>query len=197
MNGPATSSSTPLAKENALTWEEVEAHINERTQAIWLNEPIDLERVRNGAIDSGAGSYGQVFTTLLFGQSELRGLAFYATTAVLKLANDNSFTLDHLKKMAHAHFAYRAGFLNYVGLHEFGDLFLRYFAVLDQLPTREAFIRLTQAIHTYGARLHLWAEHVFPWHLGMHMHQRDKNEVQALLEHASREPWVRVSYQTK
>lgn len=180
-----------------MSWKDVESYINERTEAIWLEEPIDLERVRNGVIDSGAGTYGQVFTTLLFGQSELRGIAFYATTAVLKLAQDEDFSLDQLKKMARAHFAYRAGFLNYVGLHELGDLFQRYFAVLDEVPTREAFISLTQAIHSYGARLHLWAEHVFPWHLGLHMHQRTREEAARLLDHASAEPWVPIPYQTK
>ena len=49
-----------------MTWQELEALFQEKTKAIWLNEPEDLERLRNGIIDSGAGSYGQVFTTLLF-----------------------------------------------------------------------------------------------------------------------------------
>lgn len=180
-----------------MTLQEVEAFIRERTEAIWLEEPIDLIRIRHGVIDSGAGTYGQVFTTLLFGQSELRGVAFYATTAVLKLAQDESFSLEQLKKMATAHFAYRAGFLNYVGLHELGDLFLKYFSVFDQITTRDQFVSLTEAIHSYGARLHLWAEQVFPWHLGMHMHQRSKAEAEQILAHASVEPWARVAYQTK
>jgi hypothetical protein len=180
-----------------MTWQEVEAYIRQRTEAIWLDEPADLIKIRHGVIDSGAGTYGQVFTTLLFGQSELRGVAFYATTAVLKLAHDTDFNVEQLKKMAQAHFAYRAGFLNYVGLHELGDLFLRYFSVFDQITTREDFLSLTEAIHTYGARLHLWTEQVFPWHLGMHMHQRSKDEAKDILAYASADPWTRVPYQTK
>src|SRR5437879_3094192 len=133
-----------------VNWQELERHIQARTQAIWLTEPEDLVRLRNGVIDSGAGSYGQVFTTLLFAQSEVRGLAYYAATAILNLAQDPSFTLEQLKKMARTHFAYRAGFLNYVGLHELGDLYQKYFALLDGLPDREAFVRLTQAIKSYG-----------------------------------------------
>jgi hypothetical protein len=180
-----------------MTWKELESVIKEKTQAIWLTEPEDLERLRNGVIDSGAGSYGQVFTTLLFAQSELRGLAYYATTAVLRLAQDESFSLDHLKKIANAHFSYRAGFLNYVGLHELGDLYQKYFALLDQLPDREAFIRLTEAMHHYGARLHLWAEHVFPWGLGIHMQQKTKEEAERLYAQTARGPWKPVPYQTK
>jgi len=180
-----------------VTWEELEAHIHERTKAIWLSEPDDLVRLRNGVIDSGAGSYGQVFTTLLFAQSEVRGLAYYAATAILNLARDPSFTLEQLKKMARTHFAYRAGFLNYVGLHELGDLYQRYFAVLDDLPDREAFVRLTQAIKSYGARMHLWTEHVFPWGLGAHLAQRSAADAATVLEQVSRGPWEPVPYMTK
>lgn len=180
-----------------MTWEELEKLIEERTKAIWLTEPEDLERLRNGVIDSGAGSYGQVFTTLLFAQSEIRGLAYYASSAVLNLANDPSFTLDQLKKMAKAHFVYRAGFLNYVGLHELGGLYGKYFELLDGLDSREAFIRLTRAIKSYGARLHLWTEHVFPWGLGVHLAQRTPAEAARLQKQASRGPWIPVPYMTK
>lgn len=180
-----------------MDWQELERHIQERTQAIWLTEPDDLVRLRNGVIDSGAGSYGEVFTTLLFAQSEVRGLAYYATTAILNLAQDPSFTLDQLKKMARAHFSYRAGFLNYVGLHELGDLYQLYFAVLDGLPNRDAFVRLTQAIKSYGARMHLWTEHVFPWGLGAHMKQQSLAEAATVHQQVSRGPWKPVPYMTK
>jgi len=180
-----------------MTVHELISHIHARTKAIWLTEPEDLERLRNGVIDSGAGSYGQVFTTLLFAQSEIRGLAYYASTAVLNLARDESFTLEQLKKMARAHFVYRAGFLNYVGLHELGGLYQEYFALLDRLETREEFIQLTQAIKSYGARLHLWTEHVFPWHLGVHLAQRTEPEARQLLAETSRGPWTPVPYMTK
>src|SRR5438034_4085070 len=130
-----------LREEIQMKWEELEKLIRQKTQGIWMTEPEDLVRLRNGVVDSGAGSYGQAFPTLLFAQSELRGLAYYATTAILRLAQDESFTLEQLKKMAKAHFSYRAGFLNYVGLHELGDLYQKYFALLDGLPSRQAFIR--------------------------------------------------------
>jgi hypothetical protein len=180
-----------------MTARDLIGRIHERTKAIWLTEPEDLQRLRNGVIDSGAGSYGQVFTTLLFAQSEIRGLAYYASTAILNLARDQSFTLEQLKKMARAHFVYRAGFLNYVGLHELGSLYQEYFAVLDRLETREEFIELTQAIKSYGARLHLWTEHVFPWGLGAHMAQRTAAEARQLLADISRGPWKPVPYMTK
>lgn len=148
-------------------------------------------------MDSGAGSYGSVFTTLLFAQSEIRGLAYYASTAVLNLARDSSFSLEQLKKMARAHFAYRAGFLNYVGLHELGGLYQEYFALLDGLPDREAFVRLTQAIKSYGARLHLWTEHVFPWGLGAHLVQQSPAGAKTVLDQVSRGRWKPVPYMTK
>lgn len=180
-----------------MKWQELEKLIQERTKAIWLIEPDDLVRLRNGVVDSGAGSCGQCFTTLLFAQSETRGLAYYASTAVLNLAEDSSFTLEHLKKMARAHFIHRAGFLDYVGLHEFGDLYRKYFAALDNVSDREAFIRLTRAMKMYGVRLHLWTEHIFPWGVGAHLTQKTVAEAKTILEQASRPPWTSVQYLAK
>jgi len=178
-------------------WQELEARIRERTEAIWLEEPKDLRRLRNGVVDSGAGSYGQYFTTLLFAQSEVRGLCFNACTNILMLAQDESFSLDQLKKMARAHFTARVGFLNYVGLHELGTLFNEYFDLFDEIDSREAFVGLTGALKTYGVRLHLWTEHVFPWGLGVHLQQQTEEHVAELLAEVQAGPWTPVKYLTK
>ena len=75
-----------------LTPDLLEQEILRRTEAIWLEEPRDLQRMVRGVVDSGAGAYGQCFTTLLFAQSEVRGLAYNATTAILNLSQDETST---------------------------------------------------------------------------------------------------------
>ena len=82
--------------------------------------------------------------------------------------------------MAHAHMTGRAGFLNYIGMHEVGTLYLTFLGLLDEVTDRDTFIRLVSALRTYGVRLHIWTEHFFPWHLGAHMLQQTQTGVDSL-----------------
>jgi hypothetical protein len=42
---------------------QLKKEIDEEIQAIWLKEPDEVKKLGMGLIDSGAGSYGQYFTT--------------------------------------------------------------------------------------------------------------------------------------
>ena len=44
-------------------WKTLKQEIEAETQRIWLEEPLDLKKLRLGIIDNEAGSYGQYFTT--------------------------------------------------------------------------------------------------------------------------------------
>jgi hypothetical protein len=177
-----------------MRWRELEQKIEERTKAIWLDEPEDLRRIRSGVVDSGAGSYGQWFTTILFAQSEVRGLCFNAATNVLIIAEDESYTLDQLKKLARVSFTARTGFLNYVGMHELGELFNEYLDLLDSIDSRDAFVRLTRALRQYGVRLHLWSEYSFPWDVGLHLQQLTPAVADRAAADVAEGPWQPVSY---
>lgn len=179
-----------------MSWEAYERKLEECTRNIWLEEPEDLRRMRDGVVDSGAGSYGQWFTTILFAQSEVRGLCFYATSNVLILAEDESFTLDQLKHVARVSFTARVGFLNYVGMHELGDLYLEYLESLDSSDSREDFIRVTRALRTYGVRLHIWAEFCFPWDVGMQMQQVTPEELARVASDVEKGEWIAQPYLT-
>jgi hypothetical protein len=176
--------------------ERLERRIRECTERIWLHEPEDLTRLCAGIVDSGAGSKRQYFTTLLFAQSEVRGLTYNASVELLQLADDPAFALPELKKIAKVLFTARAGFLNYVGMHELGGLFQEYLEVIDVVEDRETFVRLSNALRTYGVRVHLWTEQCFPWEVGAHMVQVSDSDARWLADQTAAGPWIPVPYLT-
>jgi hypothetical protein len=177
-----------------MNWEEFVTEIEIKTEAIWMEEPHDLVRLRLGVVDSGAGTHGQLFHTLLFVQSEVRGLTINACQSILVCANNDMFTLDHLKIEARTHLTGRSGLLHYLGLHELGELFLRFLSGLDDVPSKEALIRILQALKTYGVRVHMWTLHSFPWHLGLSLQHRSMAEAQILQAELAKGPWSPVKY---
>lgn len=177
-----------------MDWNDFIAETGARTDAIWMEEPSDLRRLRNGIVDSGAGTYGQAFMALLFVQSETRGLTLNACQAVLVCAADEASTLDQLKLDARAHLAGRSGLLDYMGAHELGGLFKRFLAALDTIDSKETFVRVLRALKTYGVRFHAWTCWSFPWHLGMGLGRVTADGAEALRESASQTRWTPTAY---
>lgn len=164
------------------------------TDEIWLDEPRDLAQLRGGIVDSGAGAYGQVLNVLLFAQSEVRGLAYNACTHLLALAQDETVEVAVLHKVAHAFFPGRAGFLNYIGLHDFGSAFQAYLRIVDSVTDRAQFVELTRALRTYGIRMHMWTEHVYPWNLGADLLATTAETHAWTGEALAHGPWTPVAY---
>ena len=185
-----------MSQAESLSPESLEQRIREYTERIWLQEPADVTRLSAGVVDSGAGTKRQYFTTLLFAQSEVRGITYNASVELLQLADDLAFDLDALKKIAKVLFTARAGFLNYVGMHELGGLFQDYLRTIDLIEDRETFVRLSSALRTYGVRVHLWTEQCFPWDLGAHMVQVSDADAQWLAAQTAAGPWKPVPYLT-
>lgn len=164
------------------------------TEDMWLDEPRDLVFLRGGVVDSGAGSYGAVLNVLLFAQSEVRGLAYNACTHLLAMANDDDVDLVTLKKVAAAFLPGRAGFLNYIGLHDFGTAFQTYLRIIPSIDERSRFIEVTRALRTYGLKMHMWTEHVFPWSLGTEMVAATTQTHEWFTHALDRGPWAPVAY---
>lgn len=177
-----------------MTPEKLLSKIKEATEGIWLEEPEDLRRIRLGIVDSEAGSYGQWFTTILFAQSEVRGLCYNATTHVLGVSDDESFTLDQLKKVARINFEGRVGFLNYVGLRELCGLYNEFLDLLNVISDRKLLLDLLNALRVYGVRYHMWAEYSFPWEVGMNLQQRTRPILSEAQAHLDRGPWEHQPY---
>ena len=67
-------------------------------------------------IDSRAGSYNQNFTTMVFAEGDCRALAFYNANNLLLVAEEESFSLEHMKIMARLYLPVGSEFLGYCGL---------------------------------------------------------------------------------
>src|SRR4051812_36219827 len=109
-----------------MDWDGFIREIETKTDAIWMEMPDDLRRLDLGIVDSGAGTHGALLNTIWFVQSEVRGLTINACQAILICAAQDIFSIEHLKAEARAHLSGRSGLLHYLGLHELGDLFLRF-----------------------------------------------------------------------
>lgn len=177
-----------------MNWDDFIAEVIAKTDAIWMEEPSDLRRLRSGIVDSGAGTYGQTFMALLFVQSETRGLAMNACQALLVCANNEAFTIEQLKIEARAHLTGRSGLLNYMGAYELGELFMRFLGALDSIESKETFVRVLRALKTYGVRMHMWTLWSFPWHLGMSLSRVTAESAEALRTSAAATQWVPTSY---
>jgi hypothetical protein len=177
-----------------MNWDDFVKELETKTDAIWMHEPRDVARLRLGVVSSGAGTHGHLFNTLLFVQSEVRGLTINACQAILACAANDLFTLAHLQIEARAHLSGRSGLLHYLGLHELGEIFLRFLGHVDEVGTKEEFVRVVRALKTYGARVHMWTLHSFPWHLGLSMQHQSETKVLVVQEELARASWAPVRY---
>ncbi|SDR63454.1 hypothetical protein SAMN05519103_08631 [Rhizobiales bacterium GAS113] len=177
-----------------MDWDAFVGELEAKTEAIWMQEPADVVRLRLGVVKSAAGTHGQLLNTMLFVQSEVRGLTINACQAILVCAANDLFTIAHLKVEARAHLSGRSGLLHYLGLHELGDIFLRFLGSVDEIATKEDFVRVVRALKTYGARVHMWTLHSFPWHLGLSMQHRSSAEAAAASEELAKSDWAPVRY---
>lgn len=141
--------------------------IEEETDKIWLNEPEEIKKIRLGVFPSGAGSYGQYFSNLVFINGDMRALATWITPGmVIRCLQDDSFTLEHCLKI----FAYvnlvNVDFLAYCGFVKMGEFIHAIVQAFPQIKTKGEFLEILKAWYAYANRMYLWVHQVFPWGLG-------------------------------
>ena len=160
--------------------DEMVSEIRQETDRIWMEEPLELRKIRLGFIDSGAGSYGQYFTTLVFVDGEVRALGYLCLGSLVQLCEDSSLDISHLKTMASTLLPVCAEFLGYCGLEKLWDFHKRFLALLEEDITREDFKELVRALALYVNRLHGWIHFYFPWGLGSEFRLKTKQEIEEL-----------------
>ena len=79
-------------------WQQLEADIKAATAAMETEEPKELRDIRLGDVGNEAGSYGQFWTSLDFSNGMIRDFSMYTMYPILKLAYDDSYDLEQLKK---------------------------------------------------------------------------------------------------
>lgn len=160
--------------------ESLKAEILAEVQKMWLDEPIEVKKLRLGFIESGAGSYQQYFTTFVFADGEVRALGYLCLTTIQKLSQDADFDVVHLRKIAKSLLPICGEYLGYSGFEKMWDYIRRFQEILDTAKTKDGLYETAQALTLYVNRMHGWLHFYFPWSLGAHMRQLTKEDAQQL-----------------
>lgn len=154
--------------------------VQEETEAIWTTPPREIVDLHRGAIPSGAGSYSQYFSTLVFVNGETRPLGYCALNGLVRLSRRESLTLEALCEIAPTFMRTPAEFLGYCGLDTLWSFTQETIAVLPQLRTKDQFCALIGSLALYANVLNTWNLQYFPWHHGTEYGARAQSETVAL-----------------
>lgn len=140
--------------------------VYDEIEKIWLKPPTELVAIHEGKIRSGAGSYNQYFSTMLFVNGEVRTLGYLALGGLLKACANSKVSLSSLRELIIPFTRTCAGFLGYCGLETLNKFIEQGTELAQTLKTKEEFMYLIGALTLYVNRLHGWSLHYFPWQHG-------------------------------
>ena len=177
------------ALPESLTWQDVLAHIEDETAAIWINEPEDVRALRLGVQTSDAGVYGQYFSPWVMVTGLVRSLAVVDLSALNRLAYSSLFSLPQLRTLLHEMLSVLLGVVSYFGLPQLGAALDAVERTVDQIERLEDFQRFIAALLTYVNRYNLWLHQTFPWRLGTLFPKPDLSDVHSVLNLSSQAPY--------
>jgi hypothetical protein len=154
--------------------------IDEEIQKIWLEEPEEIKRLFRGLIDSGAGSYGQYFTTLVFADGEVRALGYICLTGILQAIDDSDFDMVHIRKLSKMLVPVCGEFLGYAGLPKVWEFCKRFLDLVDRVESRDELRGLVRSLVLYVNRMHGWMHFYFPWGLGTQFRTKTEEDLEEL-----------------
>ncbi len=159
------------------SWKKLKEEIDAETRRIWLQEPDEVKKLRLGLVESGAGSYGQYFTTFDFAHHEVRTFGCTSLYGILKVADVPGFSLDQLKAMLRIFAPVSAEFIGYCGLETVWAFTKRTLDLLDTLDSSEEFIELVASLARYVNKIMSWTHHYFPWGIGVLFPQKTAEDI--------------------
>ena len=164
-------------------WRAVKALIGKEIDLVWLEEPDEVQKVRLGMIESGAGTGNQSFSVLVHLEAFLMLDGADVVFRILQLTHETTMTIGHIKTMTRAflsntfdHFEFLAD-LGLPTLRRVGDA---YFRVLDTIKDKDKYVELTGSLLVYITRMQRWIHLIFPWHLGKHFPHRSMDAIVGL-----------------
>jgi len=161
--------------------EKLKREIDSEIKRIWLEEPAEIKKIFAGIIDSGAGSYGQYFTTLVFMDGEVRALGYLCLTGILQAIDDSNFDMAHIRKLSKMLVPVCAEFLGYCGLTKIWDFNRRFLELLDKVESKDEIREVVRSLVLYVNRIHGWIHFRFPWGFGTQFRQKTGGEIRQLV----------------
>lgn len=163
-------------------WREAKAIIEREIDRVWFNEPEEIQKIRWGVIDSGAGTGEQSFTVLVHLEAYMMLVGADVMYRLLKISKYDDMELATLNRMTREFLTGTFNvfeFMTDLGLTNMHQIGQMYSDALDRLETKEEFVELTGAMMTYVIRMHRWIHFIFPWNLGVAFPHRKPSDVLA------------------
>ncbi|KNG90865.1 hypothetical protein ANOM_000946 [Aspergillus nomiae NRRL 13137] len=166
-------------------WRATKKLIEKEIDRIWLDEPEEIQKIRWGVIDSGAGTGEQYFTVLVHLEAFLMVLGGDLMGRFLKIAQDDDVRLTTLNRITKEFLVERFDLFEFMGdlglpsMLKIGGMFA---TALDTLESKQDYIQLMGTMLTYTNRLHRWSYFIFPWHLGVEFPHRKPREILSIAD---------------
>lgn len=139
--------------------------IDAASAAIVREEPVEMRRLRTGALESQAGSYGQYFSTYDIAAGMLRDYAGYTLFPLVRMARDPAIPVEHIRRMIEEFDGPYSNYLGYSGLRTLGDFAVR-LRGLAPTASKAELAELLAALNRFANRTNAWCHHFFPWDMG-------------------------------
>ncbi|WP_213990818.1 hypothetical protein [Sodalis sp. dw_96] len=164
-------------------WRDAKAIIEKEIDRVWLHEPEEIQKIRWGIIDSGAGSGEQSFSVLVHLEAYLMLVGADVMYRFLKISQYDDMQLPTLNRITREFLTATFNvfeFMTDLGLTNMHAMGQMYSDALDTLASKEEYIELTGAMMTYVIRMHRWIHYIFPWNLGVAFPHRKPEELLAM-----------------
>ncbi|AHF79181.1 hypothetical protein Sant_P0135 (plasmid) [Sodalis praecaptivus] len=166
-------------------WQQAKALIEAEIDRVWRHEPEEIQKIRWGIIDSGAGSAEQSFSVLVHLEAYLMLVGADVMYRFLKISQYDDLPLATLNRITREFLTATFNvfeFMTDLGLTNMHQIGQMYSDALDKLETKEDYVKLTGAMMTYVIRMHRWIHYIFPWNLGVAFPHRKPAEMQGMAQ---------------
>lgn len=173
-----------------MTWQEVKQQILDQIDENWLKEPEAMWKIRHGINVTGAGSFNQFLSTLIFQDVYTIAYGQHMFFMFVQMSQEPDISLDVLKKLTYNELCVgfdSMQFLSYVSTPEIKKFATEIAEVLPQLNTKEEYRELMSAYVRYINLIHYWHHCTFPWHVGLMYQYKSKEEIDRMSEAVSQE----------
>ena len=132
----------------------------------------DLVRYNMSTLGCGYPQDNQIFTTWIYGTADCGYITDWCYF-LIELANDKSYTMEELCRIARFWFIQPSHFAEYAGLRKQYYFTKEIDKIMDTLD-REQFVQLLSSFRAYIANINVWVFQYFPWGIGYAFMRKDK-----------------------
>lgn len=140
--------------------------IQRETEKIWIHAPSEISDLHNGIVRSGAGSYDQYFSTLVFLNGETRPMGYCALNGLVRLCANEKISLEVLREITPNFIRTTGEFLGYCGLNTLWKFTQDLIKGLVLMETKAQYHAAVASLALYTNVLNTWNLQLFPWQHG-------------------------------